>query len=473
MSGEELRTVYCGSCHPIVDPSQLPKSVWEETVLPEMAARMGYIYNDYNPFTHGVEENYQLKLKNVYPSTPIIDSIQFEKIKSYILELAPDELPVRSFDPSRNNPLNSFTPRLQSISKEESRNAIIYVDFQEDLNSFAISNVFGDFMFWDGQKNAENSYYSPVISRNIANCEEYITQIGNLNPSEVPVGSMKKLNQNGEEKLIASGLHRPVFTHIEDLNDDGNDEILICEFGHHTGQLSMFRLLNNKYEKEPLLKLPGSIKLEVVDLNQDGKKDIIAIFSQAKEGIYAFIQQDNLSFSQKQLIELGPEYGSSWFDLLDYDHDGDLDIVIANGDNADYSMVLKPYHGVRLFLNDGDGEFKESWFYPIYGATRVIAKDFDQDSDFDFAVLSFFPDFEHSPQEGFVYLENRNEEDFEFEAQTTPLATNGNWLTMDTGDINHDGRLDIVLGNFSFLNGDKLTITKDENELLILENSIK
>src|SRR5690606_25331206 len=108
-------------------------------------------------------------------------------------------------------------------------------------------------------------------------------------------------------------------------------------------------------------------------------------------GIYIWYNQGNGDFSTKHPIRLPPLYGFSWFELFDYDHDGDLDVALVNGDNADFTYTLKPYHGLRLFLNEGDDQFKEVLFYPIYGATRLIARDFDQDGDTDFAVTALFP----------------------------------------------------------------------------------
>jgi hypothetical protein len=127
--------------------------------------------------------------------------------------------------------------------------------------------------------------------------------------------------------------------------------------------------------------------VEVVDMNGDGKKDIVALFAQGREGVYIFYQNDNLEFSVEQVIMMQPEYGSSWFSLLDYNNDGHLDILLANGDNADYSRYLKPYHGVRLFINEGDNKFNEEWFYPINGATCVLVEDFDIDGDVDVDIM--------------------------------------------------------------------------------------
>ena len=81
---------------------------------------------------------------------------------------------------------------------------------------------------------------------------------------------------------------------------------------------------------------------------------------------------------------------------------------MTNGDNADFTTSpTKPYHGIRIYLNRGNLRFEEAWFFHLNGAYKAIARDFDQDGDLDIAAISFFPDYERSPRESFVYLENQ------------------------------------------------------------------
>ena len=136
-------------------------------------------------------------------------------------------------------------------------------------------------------------------------------------------------------------------------------------------------------------------------------------FTQGEEGIFLFTNKGNGVFEQQQVLRFPSIYGSTYFEFADFNKDGLKDIVYTCGDNADYSVVLKPYHGVYIFLNEGNNHFKQKYFFPINGCYKAMARDFDQDGDLDIATIAFFADFSSQPEEGFVYLEN--EGNFEFD----------------------------------------------------------
>lgn len=468
---EEKYIKYCGSCHQLPDPANLPKYIWKDHVLPEMAARLGYYYNDFSLDHYGEEEQFYIGESNIYPSYQSVTASDWEEISNYILSRAPDRIENIPIRKGRSDTIVSFDPIEYNWKAYGVKDGISYIDYDPTQKQLVYGDNKGGLYQLDPVQPIKlGQYTSPISSFIDHDTFQYITEIGHIHPSEIPKGALY-LKSGSRVDTIINKLHRPVYTVIDDLDNDGTPEVIICEYGHHTGSLTLLHQENGKFVKKTLAAMPGSIKVKVEDMNEDGKKDIVVLFAQAQEGIYTFYQGDDLSFSVEKNIAFKPEHGASWFELFDYEGDGDLDLAVVNGDNADYSITLKPYHGVRLYLNDGKNNFEEVWFYPINGATRIIADDFDQDGDFDFAVSAFFTDLHRVPEEGFVYLEKTNSPSFEFNAQISTSGKKGKWLIMESGDIDVDGDIDLILGHFTMPGGQRSSIKTNIN-MLILENQL-
>jgi hypothetical protein len=445
------------------DPSLLDSKSWEKGVLPNMGPRLGifqYGYQTYPSYKHDPE------LDTVfYPTQPTLTLDEWKNIMDYYAATSPDTLPKQDRKQSIPTELPLFTVERPTFSYENPTTSFVKIRTNDSLHPLVISDVFRRNIYFINKqlKIADSVKCSgPIVDIDFSNNRMLTCNIGVLNPNNGKHGKGQFINvdQNGrmqqDTAALFDNLRRPVQIARADLNNDGKEDYVVCEFGNLIGALSwMENLGNGKFARHVLRNAPGAIKAYVDDYNHDGAPDLWVLFAQGEEGIFLFTNKGHGDFDGKQVLRFPSVYGSSYFELDDFNKDGHPDIVYTCGDNADYSPVLKPYHGVYIFLNDGLNNFKQQYFFPIHGCYKAIARDYDGDGDLDIAAISFFADYEHQPQESFVYLENKGNKPagqagYDFHPYGFPGASDGRWLTMDAGDIDGDGKIDLVLGNFSF-----------------------
>ncbi len=442
---------YCGSCHLIPAVNSLPRDVWMNSVLPNMGTRMGVkiegddrISNRRSDLQYAVESRF-------YPEEQLIPMGHWEKILAYVSENAPKELLYPVYGDLETIEFFNPIPIILDTTNAAFTTSVFIKDDQ--LNIGTINGAYYEYVIRSnsaakhkGSNNAISQVFQIVG-------ETFILDMGNIHPNDQAIGSLSKADESGVFIPILRGLQRPVFMLYEDLDNDGQQEIVVCEYGNYTGQLSIFKYTDQKWVKEVLLNLPGTLKVMVQDMNFDGQKDLVVLTAQAREGLWILTQTSPLNFSSEQVITLPAAFGSSGFDMIDLNQDGLQDVAIVNGDNADLSMVTKPYHGLTLFQNMGKNQFKEISFTAIPGATNVVSSDFDQDGTTDFVVSSFFDDQEMAPGHSLVYLTAEQGNYDHLNIYKLPLSDKGKWLVLSKGDYDRDGDDDFAVGSFLFSAG--------------------
>lgn len=450
-SGESLAKSYCGACHQYPAPTILDQTTWKQYVLPRMGYMMG-IFPDSIDRLSLIEEGLageKVENAKVFPQKAILTNEEWKQIEAFYLSQAPEKLATPISTPIQQQ-LDLFKIKKAPVSPSIpgttlvrfTQNGYFIGDAQQkSIHQFDKNGkLIGEMTVGEGSISISGSSRALLL-----------TLMGSFSPTDFPGGKILSIPPSFDKapKVLIDGLQRPVHTSYGDLNADGRLDVVTCEFGKWTGSLSWWELpAGQPAVRHPLRQAPGATKAYIRDLNGDQLPDIIALFAQGDEGIFIFYNEGGGNFRQERILRFQPSYGSSFFKLVDWDNDGFEDILYTAGDNADYAPVLKPYHGIYIFRNNGKNQFKQHLFIPLHGAYAALAEDFDSDGDNDIAAISFFPDFSDEKHSSFVFYENNGEE--HFTAYTFPENQIGRWLVMDAGDPDQDGDIDLILGSLAF-----------------------
>lgn len=471
--GRQLATKYCTSCHMLPEPNLADKKSWKQSILPAMAKNLGL----------------QQYMGQIFADQhSALSSAEWQAIAKWYASNAPDSLiiPKPAVAPLRDWAGFSLV-QPKTVNKQMTAMTTM-VSVSPDDHQLYTADATNNLYKWtpDGKSTLVYAFDSPVTGVEFVKRPEgnvgVFTTIGNMMPVDMSKGKIQELNLSQSKPqppvVITDSLPRPVQTITADFNKDGLTDYVVCGFGHDRGGIYyVHQLPNKKYKKELMLGLPGGTQLIKGDFNNDGWMDVMCLFAQNDEGIRMFVNNHKGGFDVKTILRFPPIYGSSSFQLVDFNHDGKLDILYTCGDNSDYSKVLKPYHGIYIFTNLGDWKFKQTYFYHMDGCTKAMAADFKGDGSLGIAAIGFFSDFKYHPEEGFTYLEQTKPNSYI--AHQIPVEKYGRWISMDVNDVDGNGRPDIILGNFSIgqrglLNQKGFTPQWDNFEpIIILKNNIK
>ena len=470
--GQRLAQQYCGTCHLPVDPQALDKQTWHKRVLPAMAPKLGLEVWQTNHY-------YQ-------PPSATISLSDWNKLVAYYEEQAPAK-------PHLNKPLKSspdwavfelVKPAEKATPGSEATTTLVAIDSTSG-QIYSSSETTPALTSWNASLSPSRlaALPSPAVqavrtTTTGGTSELVLTCIGTMPAVDQPVGEVMALTLNEPTRPpipLARQLPRPIQSVPGDFNRDGRTDWIVCGFGHNSGGLYYLKQRpDRQFERVTIKNVPGATQVIPGDFNRDGWLDFMALFAHADEGIWLFTNDQQGGFTEENVLRFPPVYGSTSFQMVDFNRDGKLDILYTCGDNSDYSRVLKPFHGIYLFLNKGRNRYEQASFYPLNGCTKAVATDFDLDGDLDIAAIAFFADLKDAAPQTFMYLEQQKP--LAFASHAVPINAYGRWLCMDVNDWDHDHDPDIVLGNYAkgFLNEAGLRPTWNSHvPLIVLKNQTR
>jgi hypothetical protein len=277
-----------------------------------------------------------------------------------------------------------------------------------------------------------------------------VASLGMIFPNNDKIGSVIILendgNNNFKQRLIVDKIARVSDVRAGDLDNDGDNDLAVGQFGYDDGETRWIENLGNwKFENHILQNRSGPINVIIIDIDRDGDLDIISLVSQEWEEIYCWINDGKGNFQSKLLFGSdNQDFGSSNIFISDPDFDGDDDILYTNGDAFDYIPPQgRPWHGVEWLENKGDLNFEFHQICNFIGAYNARPCDIDFDGDIDLFAVSCFNKWEDPEAQSLIWMENTGNMQF----ITHGLANNPtHLLTLELGDFNNDGLMDMVTG---------------------------
>jgi hypothetical protein len=249
------------------------------------------------------------------------------------------------------------------------------------------------------------------------------------------------------------GSERPQISNVRivDLDDDRLADIIVSDTNRN--QVSWIRQFpQGTFTEHPInggILAPSHV--EPIDFDGDGDLDLVvaslgALYPDNRRvGSVVILEHEaGVKFRSHVDAASNPDFGSSWITVVDVDQDGDPDILYSNGDAFDYAPAnSRPWHGVQWLENRGHFQFELHRIADLSGASSPQAVDVDGDGDQDVVVVSAYANWNDLTAQSLVWLENDGRHRF----TAHDLASSPTHLiTLAVGDVDGNGTTDFVTG---------------------------
>lgn len=448
---------FCGTaCHPYPPPDSFPRSAWRREVQQAYELFGGSKLQSDFPSLESVALYYENrapeKLKELKFAPPA-------KPPSVSLRRKDFRLPDYDGPPavSNINLVHLFDERRLDILVCEMRLGRILV-----LQPYTSPPAWRT-LYSHGPDQGFNPAHAEVVDLDGDGKKDVIVaNLGYPEPTDAECGSVVWLRGVGDGKFephtLLQGVGRVADVQAGDFRGTGKIDLIVAEFGwRNTGGITYLENdikegKNPSFVARKIDERNGPIHVPVADLNGDGKLDFVALISQEHETIVAFLNEGGGRF-RKETIWAAPHpaYGSSGIQLVDLNDDGKLDVLYSNGDSLDPPYLLKPYHGVQWLENRGRSPFVHHHLTEMYGVARAVAADFTGRGKKDILAVSLlladaFPQRKEMQLDSIVLLEQTAKGEY---VRHSLEKVDCDHFTCAVADLYGDGGRQLVTGSCS------------------------
>jgi len=251
-----------------------------------------------------------------------------------------------------------------------------------------------------------------------------------------------------------------------DFDKDGDLDFILAGNTQNGEVISKIYLnIDNNFNESSII-LKGGQNITIADYNNDLYPDILITGKDINGIKHSTLYKNNsnpytVGFTEQTDISFTALSNCS-ADWGDYDNDGDLDIVL----NGDVSKVINSIYFIsKIYKNNGDNSFTEQTDIILIGARygSVDWGDYDNDGDLDLLLTGAYGTGYISK----IYKNNGNSENYGFTEQTDIIIEGVYSSSSAWGDYDNDGDLDILITGY----GDNHEISKIYKNQNLISNS--
>ena len=446
--GAALAEEHCKRCHLVPSPDDLPSDRWD-FVIAWMAHYFGY-----DSF-EGPQRS--VVLEELVQEVPTVERKVLETILDYYETESKTEVAANQVFPEKLTPTDSLMARPERRFLPDAR-TVTCVKIDSDAQKIFVGDARKK-KLWEF-----TSQGTPIARHDCLGTQAVSVRVLPGGFEATLIGHFLEAGDAGKIMRVKYGsqgvtnesplpeFFRLAHSHIADVDGDGNSDYLLSGFGgRFNGAFSVFwGKPDGDFTRQDLMQHNGALSSATLDVDEDGDLDILMLSAQGFHEFLLYRNDSKRQFKSEKVWHHRPSYGANGFRLIDLDKDDRPELVLFCGNNMELrNPPIRPHHGVYVFKHLGKAKFKQEFFYPLPAAVAVSFGDLDNDQDIDLVAVSSLPDWRVPDPVSTVVLKNKG--GLDFDAATISGTEGMQWTSLDVGDADADGDVDLVLGMLDFV----------------------